>query len=48
MSIAASINVYNDVVAMRGLLETASQYFDEIFVVHSSPGGVYSNDISYH
>lgn len=44
MSIAASINVYNDVIAMRGLLETASQYFDEIFVVHSSPGGVYSND----
>lgn len=44
MSIAASINVYNDVVAMRGLLETASQYFDEIFVVHSSPGGVHSTD----
>lgn len=44
MSISASINVYNDVIAMRGLLETASQYFDEIFVVHSGPNGAYSTD----
>lgn len=44
MSIAASINVYNDVIALRGLLETASQYFDEIFVVHSGPNGAHSTD----
>lgn len=39
-----SCNVYNDAVAMRGLLETASQYFDELFVVHSGPNGTYSTD----
>lgn len=39
-----SCNVYNDAIALRGLLETASQYFDELFVVHSSPSGVYSTD----
>lgn len=39
-----SCNVYNDAVAMRGLLETASQYFDELFVVHSGPNGAYSTD----
>ena len=44
MSIAASCNVYNDAIAMRGLLETASQYFDELFVVHSGPNGAYSTD----
>lgn len=44
MSIAASINVYNDVIALRGLLETASGYFDELFVVHSGPNGAYSTD----
>lgn len=44
MSIAASVNVYNDAIALRGLLETASQYFDELFVVHSGPSGSYSTD----
>lgn len=44
MSISASINVYNDAIALRGLLETASGYFDEIFVVHSGPNGAYSTD----
>lgn len=39
-----SCNVFNDAIAMRGLLETASHYFDELFVVHSSPGGTYSTD----
>lgn len=39
-----SCNVYNDAVAMRGLLETSSQYFDELFVVHSGPNGAYSTD----
>jgi hypothetical protein len=44
MSIAMSCNVYNDAIALRGLLETASQYFDELFVIHSSPGMAYSTD----
>lgn len=44
MSIALSCNVYNDATAMRGMLETASQYFDELFVVHSGPNGAYSTD----
>lgn len=39
-----SSNVYNDAIALRGLLETASQYFDELFVVHSGPNGAYSTD----
>lgn len=39
-----SCNVYNDAIAMRGLLETASQYFDELFVVHSGVNGAYSTD----
>lgn len=39
-----SCNVYNDVIALRGLLETSSQYFDELFVVHSGPNGAYSTD----
>lgn len=39
-----SCNVYNDAIAMRGMLESASQYFDELFVVHSGPNGAYSTD----
>ncbi len=39
-----SCNVYNDAIALRGLLETASQYFDELLVVHSGPNGAYSTD----
>ena len=26
-----SCNVYNDVIALRGLLEKSSEYFDELF-----------------
>lgn len=39
-----SCNVYNDVIALRGLLEKSSEYFDELFVVHSGPNGAYSTD----
>ncbi len=34
MSIALACNVYNDAFALRGLLETGSRYFDNIFIVH--------------
>ena len=39
-----SCNVYNDAIALRGMLETSAQYFDELFVVHSGPNGAYSTD----
>jgi len=44
MSIALCCNVYQDAPALRGLLETGSRFFDNIFIVHSGPGGVYSTD----
>lgn len=44
MSIALCINVYNDAKALRGLLETGSRYFDNIYIIHSGPGGAYSTD----
>jgi len=37
-------NVYNDAAALRGLLETAAPFFDNLFVVHSGPGGARSTD----
>lgn len=43
-SIAMCCNVYNDANAIRGLLETSSPFFDELFVVHSGPQGTLSND----
>jgi hypothetical protein len=44
VSLALSCNVYNDASALRGLLELGSSYFDNIFIIHSGPGGAYSND----
>jgi len=44
VSIACCINVYQDAPALRGLLETAAPYFDNIFVVHSGPQGARSTD----
>lgn len=44
MSIALGCNVYNDVHALRGLLETSARYFDNLFIVHSGPGGARSTD----
>lgn len=43
-SIALAINVYQDAIALRGLLETGSRYFDNIFVIHSGVGGALSTD----
>lgn len=43
-SIALGINVYNDAAALRGLLELGSRYFDNIYVLHTGPGGVPSTD----
>lgn len=43
-SIAACINFYNDAPALRGALESASQFFDNIFTINSGPGGAYSTD----
>ena len=44
VSIAACANVYNEAPALRGMLETASSYFDNIFIIHSGPNGAYSTD----
>lgn len=44
MGIACCVNVFNDAPALRGLLETASSYFDNIYVIHSGPNGAYSTD----
>jgi len=43
-SIAMSCNVYNDALALRGMLEMSATFFDELFVVHSGPNGAYSTD----
>lgn len=43
-SIAMCCNVYNDAAPLRGLLETSARFFDELFIVHSGPGGARSND----
>lgn len=43
-SISACINFYNDAPALRGLLETATPFFDNIFTINSGPGGKYSDD----
>lgn len=43
-SIALCCNVYNDAVAVRGLLESGARYFDNLFIIHSGPGGAYSTD----
>lgn len=43
-SIALSCNVYQDAAALKGLLETSGSFFDNIYIIHSSPGGVPSTD----
>lgn len=37
-------NFYNDVHALRGLLESSARYFDNLFLINSGPGGARSND----
>lgn len=44
MSIALACNVYQDAFALRGLLESGARYFDNLFVIHSGPGGAHSTD----
>lgn len=43
-SIALAINCHNDAPALRGLLETGSSFFDNIFVLDASPDGKFSTD----
>jgi len=43
-SIAACINFYNDAPALRGALESAAPFFDNIFTSNSGPGGARSTD----
>lgn len=43
-SIALAVNFHNDVHALRGLLETGSSYFDNIFAIDGSPDGKFSDD----
>jgi hypothetical protein len=43
-SIAACLNVYNDAAPLRGALEACQAYFDNIYVIHSGPGGAVSTD----
>ena len=44
VSIAMCANVYNDATALRGLLECSAPFFDNLFIVHSGPGGAKSTD----
>jgi hypothetical protein len=44
MSISLCCNVYNDAAALRGLLETGASYFDNLFILHTGPGGAHSTD----
>lgn len=44
MSIAAAFNVFNDAAPLRGALELCQSYFDNIYIIHSGPGGAVSTD----
>lgn len=44
VSIGVVANVYNEVNALPGWLECASQFFDDIRIFHAGPGGQASND----
>lgn len=43
-SIALCCNIYQDVHALRGLLESGQRFFDNLFFLHSGPGGKHSTD----
>lgn len=43
-SIAMACNFYNDAPALRGLLESAAPFFDNIFCINAGPGGAKSTD----
>jgi len=44
MSVSAVANVYNDALALAGWLESASQWADELVIVHAGPNGKLSTD----
>ena len=43
-SIGLVANVYNEIHALPGWLETHLPFFDDVRVLHAGPGGEYSND----
>lgn len=43
-SIGVVANAYNEANAISGWLESANQFFDDILVYHTGPGGAYSHD----
>lgn len=44
MTISAAFNIYNDALALPGLLENVTPFFDEVFCIHAGPGGRASTD----
>lgn len=44
MSIAACFNVYNESLALPGMLESVSSFFDNLYCIHASPDGKPSDD----
>lgn len=43
-TIGLACNIFNEANAVHGLLESASQFFDELFFFHTGPQGAYSTD----
>lgn len=43
-SIACSFNVFNEALALPGMLESASSFFDNLYCIHASPDGKPSTD----
>lgn len=43
-SIACVFNVYQEALALPGMLESASSFFDNLYCIHASPGGAPSTD----
>ena len=44
MSVGLVANVYNEINALPGWLETHLPFFDDVHVLHAGPGGEYSTD----
>lgn len=44
MTISAAFNIYNDALALPGLLENVAGFFDDVFCIHAGPGGKPSTD----
>lgn len=43
-SLSCSFNIYNDNLALPGMLENAAQWADSFYCIHASPGGKPSTD----